>query len=194
VSDVPYPGTPQTALSTLASKVFDGSLIPFIENPSYYQQLLQDAETSTQGGDASGWTTISAQLVGQTTIAGDPVYELRFDVRRTALPEQQILLYIDTQTFLPVRSVGTVFNVKDFAGAPPGMAVSDVADYSIQNLPDTPANQALLQMTPHPDATQVQATYAQYIGASHQPQPSSSTTATGATGTSERTGTTGTSN
>jgi hypothetical protein len=38
-----------------------------------------------------------------------------------------------------------------------------VTDYSVRSLPDTSTNQTLLQTTPHPGATQVQETCAQYI-------------------------------
>lgn len=164
LSHMVYPRTTQGALSTLADNVFDGSLIPFIQDPHYYKRLLHDAQTNAHGGgeNATGLPSVSAKLLRQTTIAHRPVYELRFEVNWAPLPKEQILLYIDARTFLPVRSVGTVFNVNDYEGAPRGTAISDVADYSIQSLPDTPSNHGLVEMAPHPGATHVQATLAQY--------------------------------
>jgi hypothetical protein len=159
-----YPLKAQAALPSLLSKVFAGSLIPFIENPSYYKQLLHAAETDAEAGgvNATGLPTVSATLLGQTTIAAESVYKLRFDIARTASPKEQILLYLDTRTFLPVRSVGTIFNVTDLEGAPPGVAINDVADYTIQALPDTSATRAKLKMKRHAGARLVDTTLAQY--------------------------------
>jgi hypothetical protein len=157
----------QTQLATLAEHEFDGSLIPFVEDPSYYKELFQGAKSGTARTDQAGFSSISARLLGRTTIEREPVYELRFDISRTALPMQRILLYIDTRSFLPVRSVGIVFNARDLTGAPPGTAVTDVADYSVTIEPATAANDARLRMGPHPGAKAVRTTYARYLAQHH---------------------------
>jgi hypothetical protein len=178
LSHVSYGSPAQTPLATLAEHEFDGSLIPFIEDPSYYKDLFQGAKSGTERTEQAGVSRISARLLGRTTIGRKPVYELRFDVYRAALPKQRILLYIDTRSFLPVRSVGIVFNAHDLTGAPPGTAVTDVADYSVVIEPATATNDALLRMRQHPGAKQVHATYAHYLadhGPPSRPDPRTST-------------------
>ena len=144
-------------------------------NPSYYESLYQEAQADQQ--NTVGGTTVSAQLVGQTTIAGESVYELRFDFHFTppanppagdmcgstvcTPPDRETLLYVDSQTFMPVRTVELIVNPTDKPGIPPGTAVWTLTDLSIQSLPDTTANENLLQMSPHPGATQIEHTEAQ---------------------------------
>jgi hypothetical protein len=146
-----------------------------LANPSYYESLYQEAEADQQNTQAG--TTVSAQLVGQTTIGGESVYELRFDFHFTppsnqaaqdmcgstvcTPPDRETLLYLDSQTFLPVRSVLLIVNPTDRPGLPPGTAVWTLTDLSIQSIPNTPANASLLQMSAHPGATQVERTEAQ---------------------------------
>lgn len=143
-----------------------------LANPSYYESLYQEAEAGQQ--NTQDGTTASAQLVGETTIAGESVYELRFDFHFTppanppagdicgstvcTRPDQATLLYLDSQTFLPVRSVNLIVNRTDQPGIPPGTAVWSITDLSVQSLPDTPANENLLQMSPHPGATEIEQT------------------------------------
>lgn len=144
-------------------------------NPSYYESFYQEAEAGQQ--NTQDGTTVSAQLVGQTTIAGESVYELRFDFHFTppanppagdicgstvcTPPDRETLLYLDSQTFLPVRSVELIVNPTDKPGIPPGTAVWTVTDLSIQSLPDTTANENRLQMSSHPGATQIDQTETQ---------------------------------
>jgi hypothetical protein len=131
-------------------------------NPSYYEQLYREAQAGAQ--DSSGQTTITAQLLGQTTLAGESVDALRFNVHFTPLanppagdicgaaactpPDREILLYLDSQTFMPVRSVTVLDNTRDVPGIAPGSAVYVTA------LPDTTANESRLQMSAHAGATQ----------------------------------------
>jgi hypothetical protein len=185
------------------------SPFPSIANfadPAYYETLYRQAQAGEQS--TVGATTIHTQLVGQTTIAGKSVYELAFTFHFTppsnpppgdmcgstvcSTADREVLLYLDSQTFTPVRTVYTIVNTNDNPGIPPGSAVWIVTDYSVQSLPDTPANEALLQMAPHPGATQVQSTYAQYR-AEHGLNPATgSTTTTGASGATGSTGQAGT--
>ncbi len=134
----------------------------------YFENLYQEALAGKQ----------DLTLVGQTTIDGESVYEMQIDVPFTPPadpppgdlcggsacmgPDTTTLLYLDSQTFAPVRSVRMIDNVRDSPGIPPGSSVEDVTDFVAQTLPDTPANEALLAMSAHPGATQVQQTDAQY--------------------------------
>jgi hypothetical protein len=64
---------------------------------------------------------------------------------------------------MPVRSVISIDNTRDLGGAAPGDAVWQVADFSVQSLPDTPANAALLAMSTHTGAPMVNETRQQYV-------------------------------
>jgi len=139
-----------------------------IANPSYYQALYHEAQAGKQ----------DAQLVGQTTIDGTSVYELRFTIdpkpptnpppgdmcgSSVCVPPGQIIdLYLDSQTFTPVRTVAILSNPTDQPGIPDGSSVSSVVDFSAQSLPDTAANEQLLQMSAHPSATETTETVSQY--------------------------------
>jgi hypothetical protein len=139
-----------------------------LADPSYYETLYQQALAGTQG----------VQLVGQTTIGSESVYELQFLIvpptpadppageecggTVCVPPDLEIQVYLDSQTFTPVRSVQMTVNTTDRPGIPPGTTVNEVSDFSVQHLPDTPANASLLQMSAHPGATQVDETADQY--------------------------------
>jgi hypothetical protein len=139
-----------------------------IANPSYYESLYRRAQAGEQ----------SMQLIGQTAIGGRSVYELRVDITQAppahppagdmcghavcASPKLEILLYLDSHTFTPVRTVTMVSNTNNSPGIPAGTSVSSVTDFTVESLPDTPANESLLQMSPHPGAEQVKQTEAQY--------------------------------
>jgi hypothetical protein len=125
------------------------------------ESLVQEAEGGVQ----------NIHVAGQTTIRGSSVYELRIDytvpvvadpsgatiTNPTGLPTTPVrlstLVYVDSQTFLPVRIVDL--------GPPapavgPGAVVERVTDYVLaERLPDTPQNQGLLGLSPHPGATEV---------------------------------------
>jgi hypothetical protein len=143
--------------------------------PSYFQQLYQDAQAG--GQQTVGQTTLTTRFDGETQLDGQSVYELEFDLQlppqpggpAAATPLLETLLYLDSQTFLPVRVVDEVVRATAGAGGPAGTTISSVADYSVQELPDTPANEALLAMSPHPGATQVQETEAQYLAQNYPP-------------------------
>jgi hypothetical protein len=137
------------------------------ENPTYYENLYREAQAGTQ----------QVQLLGATTIGGTPVYELRFDIEfappphpaagdmcgseACTPPDQQILVYLDSQTFTPVRSVMITLNTADRPGLPQGASVTNVTDFVAHRLPDTAANEQLLEMSSHPGATQTRETQAQ---------------------------------
>ena len=187
-----------------------------VADPSYFENLYHEAQVG--GEHTVGRITVTAaQLVGQTTIGGESVYELRFDFQFAATanppaydpcgskvctrPDQETLLYLDSQTLMPVRSVVMTVNTNDRPGFPPGTTVSDVTDFTVQSLPDTPSNESLLQMSPHPGATQVQETYTPGKGtvvstgassASGLTSQAGTTSSTGSTGATTATGTTGT--
>ncbi len=212
-----FPSTPTSSPpSDLALAAAPGAIGSNLADPSFYEQLYQQVQAGQQATipEGSAQTTVAAHLIGQTTIAGESVYELRFDVQTTmpsggdltgpncgptvcTLATSEILLYLDSQTYTPVRTVVITLNPNDNQGLPDGTAVSQVADYSVQSLPDTSANEALLQMSAHPGAAQVRATYAQYR-AEHGLSPltgsTASTGATGSSGTSGSSGATGSSN
>jgi hypothetical protein len=157
-----------------------------LSDPGYYEQLYQEALAGGQTTD--GGTTITSQLVGQTTLAGEPVYELQFTVHfnppadppvgdlcgtsACTPPDQQIQLYLDAQTYLPVRSVMSIDNTRDLPGVPAGDAVWEVADFSVQSLPDTPANEALLAMSSHSGATTATETREQWVSSLEASSPS----------------------
>jgi hypothetical protein len=122
---------------------------------SYLKSLYQEARAGRQ----------NLQLVGQTTIGEKSVYELRLS--SSALPQADapgnmcgsaickpptvsVLIYLDSETFVPVRTVIT--NPKIEPGHV-GVLVRDVTDFVAESLPDTAANESLLQMPSHPDAT-----------------------------------------
>jgi hypothetical protein len=106
----------------------------------------------------------NAHLVGETTVRGIAVYQLRVDYTTQVLeepipkgftgdpwtlPSRTISLsrdvYVDRDTFLPVR-------VADHFG--PGL--DSTVDYTLaERLPRTPDNERLLQLSPHPGAKQV---------------------------------------
>jgi len=138
------------------------------ESPTYYESLLREAQAGTQ----------NVQLVGQATIGGTSTYELRFDIARTppahppagdmcgsevcAPPGLEILVYLDSRTFTPVRSVMITLNTNDRPGIPAGASVTNVTDFSAELLPDTRGNERLLQMSRHPGATRIRQTEAQF--------------------------------
>jgi hypothetical protein len=147
-----------------------------LSDPAYFEELYQEAQAGQQATNAQ--TTIATQLVGQTTIAGEPVYELRFDFHFTpptnppagdicgttgcSPPDQETLLYLDSQTFMPVRSVTMLENTTDRPGMPPGTSVLFVAELAVDGLPDTTAGESVLAMSAHPGATQITETVAQH--------------------------------
>jgi hypothetical protein len=111
----------------------------------------------------------NAHLIGETTVRGIPVYELRVDFDLevvvfpangtvkdpTGLPRQTLHLYrtiyIDRDHYLPVRIV-------EHWPAPiarPG-TIDSVTDYvTAERLPRTPDTEQLLRMSPHPGAKKV---------------------------------------
>lgn len=125
-----------------------------LEDPSYYEDLYQQA----QDGQAN------LQLVGQATIGGAQTYELSYQIPAQAggtcgsgpcaPPSRALLIYLDAQTFTPVRTVSMV-----------GGDVWSVTDYTVESLPDTPVNEALLAISPPAAATQVTESYAQWQAA-----------------------------
>lgn len=111
----------------------------------------------------------NVHLIGETTVRDIPVYELRIDYSMQVVdlpasgavtdpttlpthPEQlHRTVYITRDDYLPVRIV-------EHLPAPntPAGFVEPVTDYIVrERLPRTPANEALLKMTPHPGAKQV---------------------------------------
>ena len=111
----------------------------------------------------------NVHLIGETTVRDIPVYELRIDYSMQVVdlpaggevtdpttlpthPEQlHRTVYISRDDYLPVRIV-------EHLPAPntPAGFVEPVTDYIVrERLPRTPANEALLKMTPHPGAKQV---------------------------------------
>jgi negative regulator of sigma E activity len=137
------------------------------QNPAYYKNLYREAQAGTQ----------KVRLVGQTTVAGRSVYQLEFDSRSTppahppagavcgttvcTPPGHEILVYVDSQTFTPVRSVTLTLNTSNLPGLPEGTSVASVTDFIAQSLPDTSQNEALLQMSQHPGAATVKVPEAQ---------------------------------
>jgi hypothetical protein len=98
------------------------------------------------------------RLVGETTIRGIPVHELRIEhtvdtvVRPVAGEEARDLpdaveifrvIYVDRETFLPVRLLE----------GGPGEQVNSITDFhTAERLPRTAENERLLRMSPHPGA------------------------------------------
>ncbi len=137
------------------------------QNPTYYKNLYHRAQAGTQ----------SVRLLGQATIGGKSVYELRFDVTPSppvhppagdmcgtkvcTPPDLEILLYLDSQTFTPVRSVVLTVNTNNQPGIPTGTSVTNVTDFVAETLPGTSTNEHLLQMSSHPGATHIEQTEAQ---------------------------------
>lgn len=129
-----------------------------LEDPSYYEDLYQQAEA----GQAN------LQLVGQATIGGEQTYELNYEIPAQAggtcgsspcsPPSRELLLYLDAQTFTPVRTVGIIEQ-------PSGNVAWSVTDYTVESLPDTPANETLLAISPPTGATQLTETYGQWQAA-----------------------------
>ncbi len=136
--------------------------------PSYYESLYQQAQAGVQ----------SVQLLGQSTIGGRQVYELRFALQgpspehagagdmcgdaACAAPATAVVLYLDSTTFMPVRTVETVSNTGDLPGLPDGTSVRSVTDFAAESLTATTANEGLLEVAPHPGATNIEQTEAQY--------------------------------
>ncbi len=141
------------------------------QDPAYYKNLYREAQEGTQ----------KVHLVGQTTIAGKSVYQLQFDSTPTppahppagdmcgstvcTPPATEILVYLDSQTFTPVRSVTMTLNTTNLPGIPKGKSVTSVTDFTAQSLPDTSQNEALLQMSQHPGAATVKVSEAQFKAA-----------------------------
>jgi hypothetical protein len=137
------------------------------DNPIYYESLFREAQAGAH----------NVKLVGQTTIGGTSTYELRFDSTWTppahpsagdmcgsevcTPPELEILVYLDSKSFTPVRSVVLTIKTNNRPGSPAGTSVTNVTDFVAQTLPDTSANERLLQMSRHPDAIHIQQTEAQ---------------------------------
>ena len=96
-----------------------------------YRQLYQEAQAGNQGTYSNGGVqrTVTATLVGQGTLDGEPVYELRFDEQVTVpgsecAPEScqpasfALLLHLDATTCPPVRTVLTTINPDDNPAGP----------------------------------------------------------------------------
>ena len=109
------------------------------------------------------------RLVGETTVRGIDVYELRIDFddldlfipegRDHGVPDQPSVpveawrtIYIDRDRFLPVRVVE-----RSEWPARGGEIVHSITDYpEIERLPRTPENEKLLEMSHHPGAEVVE--------------------------------------
>lgn len=145
--------------------------LPTIEDfaqPSYYESLYRQAQAGQQ----------SVHLLGQSTIDGRQVYGLHFEILRPSLadapagdlcggavctpPTTAITLYLDSTTYMPVRTVETMSNTANLPGMPDGTSVLSVTDFTAENLPATTANEGLLEMASHPTATHIRQTQAQY--------------------------------
>jgi hypothetical protein len=102
-------------------------------------------------------------LLGEATVRGTPVYELRIDftvemmavvtpdtttdvgsLRTREVPASR-LVYVDRERFLPVRVVERM----------PGVDEQVTEFLLAERLPRTPANERLLRMPPHPGAREV---------------------------------------
>ncbi len=171
---------------------------PFVEPDARVTRDLQPFDTLVPGDLRDQTlpnvnTTITAPAGGYSSLPAAAC-----TATTCTLAQRQVLLYLDSQTYTPVRTVVITLNPHDIQGPPPGTTVTAVADYSIQALPDTPANEALVQMTAHPGATQIQATLAQYnaehgldLVPSPGPGATTNTGPTGPTGAASQTGATG---
>lgn len=101
------------------------------------------------------------RLTGEATVRGVPVHVLRIDHEVNVYdgpdPTQPMgiashkemasrLVYIDRETYLPVR----------FVERGPREVVTKIVDFfKVENLPRTPENERLLEMSPHPGAKEV---------------------------------------
>jgi hypothetical protein len=111
----------------------------------------------------------NAHLIGETTVRGIPVYELRIDYTMevldmpatglikdpTGLPTHtehlHRMLYLNRDSYLPVRIVERFPAPKTPAGS-----IDVVTDYTVaERLPPTPENEQALRMSPHPGAKPV---------------------------------------
>ena len=111
----------------------------------------------------------NVHLIGETTVRGIAVFELRIDYtlpvvglpaggtgrHPRGLPAHRARLhrtiYISRDSYLPVRIVEHIP-----APATPAGFVAPVTDYVLaERLPRTPANERLLRMSPHPGAKHV---------------------------------------
>ena len=116
----------------------------------------------------------NAHLVGETTVRGIPVYELRVDFQLetvvlpatgvvtdpTGLPKKTLhlyrTLYINRDSYLPVRVVEHWPASTNPRTGEPIPAIDPATDYIVaERLPRTPENEKLLQMSPHPGAKTV---------------------------------------
>jgi hypothetical protein len=93
--------------------------------------------------------SVQVRLGAQSTLSGEHVYELEFAGRPVSKQ-----LFVDAQTFLPVEAVVN-------RQTPAGTAVSQVETITAEALPATRANQALLRIGSHADASQVTLTQSQ---------------------------------
>jgi hypothetical protein len=137
------------------------------QDPAFYENLYREAQAGTQ----------KVRLVGRATIAGKSVYQLEFDSRSTppahppagdmcgstvcTAPGLEILVYLDSQTFMPLRSVTLTINTSNLPGIPEGASVTSVTDFTAQSLPDTSRNEGLLELSQHPGAATVKVSEAQ---------------------------------
>ena len=186
---------------------------------SYYEQLYQDVQagdqaTSRSGGDTS--RTITSSLVGQTTLGGEPVDELRFDmtsddprVRANATRtsgarrvhrddvharREQIVLDLDSRLLPAGADRRHDGEHTDIQGTPPGTDRDEARRlFSDQSYPTRPPTRRCSTIGAHPGATLVPETYAQYR-AEHglAPLPGSAA-ATGPSGSTADTDTAGSS-
>jgi hypothetical protein len=131
------------------------------QDPAHYKNLYREARAGTQ----------KVRLVGQTTISGKSVYQLQFESTPTppahppagdmcgsavcTPPGHEILVYLDSQTFTPVRSVTLTLNTSNLPGIPKGASVTSVTDFTAKSLLDTSQNKGLLEMSQHPGAATV---------------------------------------
>ena len=111
-----------------------------------------------------------ARLVGETTVRGIEVYEIRIDFAdglslvipdgtdhadpdAPSIPvEAWRTIYVDRERFLPVRVVE-----RSLWPARGGEIIHSITDYTgIERLERTPENEKLLEMSPHPGATEVE--------------------------------------
>jgi hypothetical protein len=79
-----------------------------------------------------------------------------------AAPATAVELYLDSTTFMSVRTVETVSNTGDLPGLPDGTSVRSVTDFAAESLTAPTANEGLLEMTSRPGATHIEQIEAQY--------------------------------
>jgi hypothetical protein len=194
INDSSIPITPPPIGTIAPLAIGPLALSRAISDPAYFEELYQEAQAGDK--NAQGQTTFTSELVGQTTIDGESVYELRFDFHFTApadiaadnAPDQENLLYLDSKTYTPVRSVKMAVNPSGQPDGPSGTTVLAVTDFTVQSLPDNPANERLLQMSPHPGATQIQENHTPQTGTTASGTGTGAALGTGATGPSGATG------